>query len=216
MHKPDFLSFEEAASLGVWRATIGSCSLCRDEAAFTIARYPVQLGPHDARVWRKFSLRNYRRPSGQIVSRDFIMCDIQLTRPSLGQDAASSLHAAANCELVQSRGAERWFDYNQPDCVEQIKVIGLPITHIVDCIDTEESGLFCSKILSLPPLFLQAVITTQSRSRFPSHSGNPDPRRGQLLPLLSGIPCLAKNSSSLAWRSSLPILRWKDSLKNGI
>lgn len=56
--------------------------------------------------------------------------------------------SAANSELVQSRGAERWFDYNQSDFIEQIEATGLPITHIVDCSGTEESGTHCSKILA--------------------------------------------------------------------
>lgn len=56
--------------------------------------------------------------------------------------------SAPNSGLVQSRGAEKWFDYNQPDFVEEIEAVGLPITHIVDCLGNEESAVFCSRILA--------------------------------------------------------------------
>lgn len=50
--------------------------------------------------------------------------------------------------LVKSRGADEWFDYNSSGRFEQIKQIGASITLIVDCIGSEESSKFCSKVLS--------------------------------------------------------------------
>lgn len=49
---------------------------------------------------------------------------------------------------MQSRGADKWFDYNQPDCIDQVHATGASIAHIVDCIGTDDTSAFCSKVLS--------------------------------------------------------------------
>lgn len=56
--------------------------------------------------------------------------------------------SAHNKELVKSRGSDEWFDYSLPDCYERVNDIGASITYLLDCIGSEESSIFCSKVLA--------------------------------------------------------------------
>lgn len=63
------------------------------------------------------------------------------------------VYASATCsaqieDLVKSRGADEWLDYNSSDCFEQFQEIGRSIIYVVDCIFNEESSKFCRKVLS--------------------------------------------------------------------
>jgi hypothetical protein len=57
-----------------------------------------------------------------------------------------------NFDLVKSRGAEAWFDYNLPTCADDIlatvTAASSSIGYILDCIGNESSARLCATILS--------------------------------------------------------------------
>ncbi|KAJ5174223.1 uncharacterized protein N7482_000100 [Penicillium canariense] len=132
MHNPEFLSFEESASLGVWLATVV-------QVLYPVMKLPLP-SPH--------ILAN-SGPALLVYGGSSATGTIAIQVAKLSGCRVYATCSAANNDLVMSRGAEKWFDYNQLDFVEQIEAAGLSITHIVDCIGTEESGIACSKILAL-------------------------------------------------------------------
>lgn len=139
------------------------------------------------------------------------MCVVRLTTPSTGQMPRPRNHVLQQTASLSGPAGPT-------DSLTIINLTASSKSKSLACLlrislTAVQKSRACFAARSSP---LQVVTIIQSRSRFPSHSRNPDPRRGQLLPLLSGIPCLPKDSSSPAWRSSLPILRWKDSLKNRV
>ncbi|KAJ5593845.1 uncharacterized protein N7459_000053 [Penicillium hispanicum] len=131
MHKPDSLSFEESASLGVALVTVG-------QALYWVMKLPLpspNIAPNSG-------------PSLLVYGGSSATGTIAIQSAKLSGMRVYTTCSPSNRELVKSRGADAWFDYNQPDCIEQLKATGVSFPFIVDCIGSEESSVFCSKVLS--------------------------------------------------------------------
>lgn len=156
MHKPENLSFAEAVSLGVGMATIG-------QAMYWIMkmRLPSPDGTPEPIAGPAVFVYGGSSATGSLAIQAAKRCALlALTCMSMvilnGIRSGYKVYTAcspSNFDLVKSRGADAWFDYNQTTCADDIlaavtKESSSSIGYIIDCIGNDASGTLCASILS--------------------------------------------------------------------
>ncbi|KAE8150444.1 GroES-like protein [Aspergillus avenaceus] len=131
-HKPEHLSFEEAASLTVGLATVG-------QALYYTMHLPLPTMLYETLADATMLVYGGSSATGTIA--------IQAAK--LSGCRVYTTCSSSNFDLVRSRGADYCFDYNDPDCLQELmQHAGPSITHILDCLGTAETATFCSEALS--------------------------------------------------------------------
>ncbi|OJJ35390.1 hypothetical protein ASPWEDRAFT_59712 [Aspergillus wentii DTO 134E9] len=129
MHKPNHLSFEEAASLGAGLITVV-------QVLYSVMKLPLP------------SLHGTSGPTVLVYGGSSATGTIAIQAAKLSGCRVYATCSTNNLDLVKSRGADAVFDYTKPGCITQLLQADASITHIIDCIGDENAVHFCSKALS--------------------------------------------------------------------
>ncbi|PLB44876.1 GroES-like protein [Aspergillus steynii IBT 23096] len=135
-HKPANLSFAEAASLGVGIMTVGQ------------ALYKM-MGLSFPSLDSTGTGATTPGPSILIYGASSATGTIAVQIAKISNLTVHATCSPSNNALIASRGADYIYDYNSPDSIDAILAQSAtnPITYIFDCIGSESSSTYCSKIL---------------------------------------------------------------------